>query len=95
MNGDDVTYFDRFRVGYIAKEIKKFLCNRNITTNINRIQANDSIMCGYFCIKFIDFILKDKTLLVNLLFPLKGYLRYKTIFYRKEALDVKLIIFFI
>ena len=28
-----------------------------------RIQANDSIMCGYFYIEFIDFMLKDKSLL--------------------------------
>ena len=30
--------------------------------NIYRIQAYDSIMCGYFCIEFIDFMLKDKRL---------------------------------
>ena len=29
-------------------------------TNIYKIQANDSIMCGYFCIEFTDFILKGK-----------------------------------
>ena len=31
-------------------------------TNIFRIQAYDSIMCGYFCILFTDFLLKGKTL---------------------------------
>ena len=31
-------------------------------TNIFRIQAYDSIMCGYFCIGFIDFMFKGKTL---------------------------------
>ena len=36
--------------------------NKNITTNISRIQAFDSIMCGYFCIGFIGFMLKRKTL---------------------------------
>ena len=36
--------------------------NRNIKTNIFRIQAYDSIMCGYFCIAFIDFMFKDKSL---------------------------------
>ena len=34
-----------------------------IITNIYRIQAYDSIMCGYFCIGFIDFMLKGKILL--------------------------------
>ena len=33
------------------------------TTNIYGIQANDSIMCGYFCFGFIDFILKRKRFL--------------------------------
>ena len=26
------------------------------------MKANESIMCGYFCIGFIDFILKSKSL---------------------------------
>ena len=56
------TYFDSFEVDYIAKEIKTFIKNRNIKTNIFRIQAYDSIMCGYFCIAFIDFMLKGKSL---------------------------------
>ena len=40
----------------------KFIGNKNIRTNIFRIQAYDSIMCGYFCIGFIDFMLAEKTL---------------------------------
>ena len=32
-------------------------------TNIYRIQAYNSIICGYFCIALIDFILKGKILL--------------------------------
>ena len=31
-------------------------------TNISRIQAYDPIMCGYFCVGFIDFMLAGKTL---------------------------------
>ena len=30
--------------------------------NIFRIQAYESIMCGYFCIRFIDFMLAGKKL---------------------------------
>ena len=40
-----------------------FIGNKNITASIYRIQAYDSIMCGYFCIGFIDFMLKGKLLL--------------------------------
>ena len=62
MNNNDVTYFDSFGVEHIPKEIKESVKNKNIKTNIFRIQANDSVMCRYFCIGFIDFMLKGKTL---------------------------------
>ena len=57
-----ITYFDSFGVEHILKEIKTFIENKNIKTNIFRIQTYDSIMCGYFCIGFIDFMFKGKTL---------------------------------
>ena len=62
LKNNDVTYVDRFGVEHIPKEIIKFIGNKNIKTNIFRIQAHDSIMCGYFCIGFINFILAGKTL---------------------------------
>ena len=62
MNSNNITYFDSFGFEYIPKEIKKFIGNKNIITNIYRIQAYDAIMCGYFCIGFIDFMLKGKSL---------------------------------
>ena len=61
VNNNDVTYFNSFGVEHIPKEIKKFIKNKNIKTNIFRIQAYDSVMCGYFCIGFIDFMFKGKT----------------------------------
>ena len=62
MNGNNTVYFDSFGVEHIPKEIKKFIGNKNITS-IYRTKAYDSIMCGYFCIEFIDFMLKGKSLL--------------------------------
>ena len=62
LNNNSVTYFDSFEVEHIPKEIKTFISNKNIKTNIFRIQAFNSITCGYFCIGFIDFMLKGKTL---------------------------------
>ena len=56
-------YFDSFGIEHIPKEINKFISNNDIKSNIFRIQAYDSIMCGYFCIEFINFMLKGKTLL--------------------------------
>ena len=71
VQNNDVTYFDSFGVEHIPKEIKTFISNKNIKTNIFRIKAYDSIMCGYFCIGFINFMLAGKTLtdLTNLFSP--------------------------
>ena len=63
MNGDNVTYFDSIGVENIPKEIKRFKSNKNITTDIFRIQVYDSIVCGYFYIGFTDFMLKNRSLL--------------------------------
>ena len=59
---NNVTYFDSFGVEHIPKEIKIFIDKSIVVTNIFRIQAYDSVMCRYFCIGFIDFMLADKTL---------------------------------
>ena len=45
------------------KEIRKLVRNKNNITNVYSVQWYDSIMCGYFCIGFIGFILKGKSLL--------------------------------
>ena len=74
VNTKNVTYFDSFGVEHIPKKIRKFIRIKNIVTNIYRIQAFDSIMCGYFCIGFIDCMLKSKNLLqYTNLFSLNEY----------------------
>ena len=60
VQNNNVTYFDSFGVEHIPKEIRAFIYNKNIKTNTFRIQAYDSIMCGYFCIRFIDFRLPER-----------------------------------
>ena len=73
VNAENVTYFDSFGVEHIPQKSKKFIRNGNIITNICRIQAFYSIMCTYFCIGFIDFMLKGESLLdhTNLFSPQK------------------------
>ena len=71
--------FDSFGIEHIPKEINKFICSEelrhaignNIKSNIFRIQAYDSIISGYYCIEFINYMLKGKTLLdyTNLFSP--------------------------
>ena len=80
VNNNNVTYFYSFGVEHIPKEIKAFINNdnnnnnnnnNNIITNIFNILPCDSMMCGYFCIGFIDFMLAGKkvTDCTNLFFP--------------------------
>ena len=64
-------YFDSFGIEHIPKEFNKFIRSKElghavrneIKSNIFRIQVYDSMMCGYFCIEFINYMLKGKTLL--------------------------------
>ena len=37
--------------------------DKSITHNIFRIQDNESIMCEFYCIAFIEYMLAGKTLL--------------------------------
>ena len=76
---NEAIYFYSFGIEYIPKEINKFTNNdttkssaiARIKSNIFRTQAYDSIMCKYFCIEFINYMLKGKTLLdyTNLFSP--------------------------
>ena len=70
MRNEDI-YFDSFGVDHIPKEVKKFISNKNKKASIFRIQANNAIMFGSFCIGFIDFVLAGKTLIdyTNLFSP--------------------------
>ena len=61
-NKNTFIYFASFGVEHVPDEITDFIGNKNIKANIFRVQENDSIMCGYFCIGFIDFMLAGKKL---------------------------------
>ena len=63
--------FDSFNIEYIPKDVEKAIGNKDIKINILRIQAYDLIMCGYFCIKLIDFMFAGENLIdfTNLFSP--------------------------
>ena len=63
VKANKVIYFDGFGIEHIPEEINKFTGNKKIKASIFKIQAYDSIMCGYFCIEFINYMLKGKKLL--------------------------------
>ena len=73
-NNNNVTYFDRFGVKHTPKGVKIFIGNKSIITNIYIRQASDLIMWEYFCIGFIDYMLKSQSFLdcTNISFLLKN-----------------------
>ena len=62
VNNKTIIYFDSVGVEHIPREIMKFIARKKIITNIYRIQAYVSIMCGYFCIGLINFMYNGKSL---------------------------------
>ena len=59
-NRNEIVYFDSFGVEHVPEEIKEFVGNKNTRANIFRVQANDAVICEYFCIGLIDFMLAGK-----------------------------------
>ena len=57
---NETVYFNSFGVEHVPEETKKFIGIKNLIANILRVQANNSIICGYFCIGLIDFMLAGK-----------------------------------
>ena len=62
-NSNNIIYFNSFGVEHIPNKIKNFIGNKNILTNIYRMQAYNSIRCEYFFIECIHFMLKSKSLI--------------------------------
>ena len=48
VKGNNIIYFDSFGIEHISKVIKRFIENKNIITNICRMQSCDLISCEYF-----------------------------------------------
>ena len=59
---NEIVYLNSFGVEHVPKEIEKFIGCKNIKTNIFRIKWNNSIICVYFCVGFIDFMFVSKKL---------------------------------
>ena len=71
VKANKVIHFDSFGIEHIPEEINKFIGNKKNKASIFRIQAYNSIMCGYFCKEFFNYMLKGKKLLdyTNLFSP--------------------------
>ena len=65
---------DYFGIEYIPQEVLNKLKDKSITHNLFRIQYDESIMCGFYFIAFIEYLLARKTLLDHTnLISLNGY----------------------
>ena len=71
INRNTAEYFDSFGTEYIPQEVLNKIKDKSITHNIFRIQDNESIRCGFYCIGFIEYMLAGKTLsnYTNLISP--------------------------
>ena len=61
-NRNEIVYFDSFGVEHVPEDIKEFIGNEKIKANLLQVQGSDSVMCGYFCVGFIDFRFAGKEL---------------------------------
>ena len=56
-------YLDSFEDEYILQEVLNKIKDKSITHNMFRIKCDDSIMCEFYCITFIEYMIRLKTLL--------------------------------
>ena len=64
-------YFDAFRIEYNPQRVLNKIKDKSISYNIFRIQDDDSTMCGFYCIAFMEYMIAEKILLdhTNLFSP--------------------------
>ena len=64
-------YFDSHGIEYIPWEVLNKIRGKLITDNIFRTQDNEPVMCGFYCIAFMEYMLAGNTLLdhTNLFSP--------------------------
>ena len=60
---NEVIYFYSFGVEHVPKDIKRFIGHKVQKQTLFRIKTDNSIMCGYFCIRFIDFMFAGRSLI--------------------------------
>ena len=58
-------YFDSFGMEYILQEVLNKTKDKSITHSLFRTQGSESIMCGFYCIAFIEYMLVGKNFLDN------------------------------
>ena len=78
----EIVFYNSFYVELVPEEI---VWNKIIIANIFQVQANNSVMCGNFCIGFIDFMLAGKKLTDFISMTNSASFKYKTSITRKTS----------
>ena len=55
-------YFDSFVIEYILQEVSEKIQDKSINHNIFRIHSDDSVICAFYNITFIVYMIPGKTL---------------------------------
>ena len=66
MNKNITVYFDSFGIEYIPQEVLNEIRDKSITHNMVRIQDDKSIMCRFYWIAFIEYMLARKYIFENI-----------------------------
>ena len=76
-------YSDSFEIEYIPQKILNKIKDKSITHNIFRIRDNESVMCGFYYIAFMEYRFAGKTLLEYTdLFSVSDYKKNHKIIYK-------------
>ena len=62
VNDDHTVYFDSFGVEHLPQEVGHFLREKETEANVFRVQPAKSVLCGYYCRKFLDYMFDRKSL---------------------------------
>ena len=63
VSNNEITYLDSFDFEPVPQKIMHFIGQKNLKAKIFRMQADNSITCGYFCTKIIEFMLAGESLI--------------------------------
>ena len=76
-------FFDSFGIEYLSQEVLSKIKYKSISHNIFSIQSDNSVMCGFYCIAFIEYMLSVKRLLdYTNLFSSNNYKKNGKIIYK-------------
>ena len=73
INRNTAVYFESSGIEYIPQEVLNKIRDKSISRNIFRMQSDDSVMCGFYCIAFIEY--------TNLFYP-NDYKKNEKIIYK-------------